>query len=161
MGVYSLPLPSTALLLFSRNISPNSAVAVASKWRNVNSPATLPLFFLQAAAEKANSATTADKAAINIIFFLFIFPYLQARLDKRRRHIVLGGQRIGARHIHIRTAGRIMTKTATKNDITKIVLIIVLVIVVAVVIIIIMNQRRKHERERNEETKKILETPLE
>ncbi len=60
-----------------------------------------------------------------------------------------------------RTADRIMTKTATKNDITKIVLIIVLVIVVAVVIIIIMNQRRKHERERNEETKKILETPLE
>lgn len=61
----------------------------------------------------------------------------------------------------VRTAERIMTKTATKNDITRIVLIIVLVIVVAIVIIIIMNQRRKHERERNEETRKILETPLE
>lgn len=60
-----------------------------------------------------------------------------------------------------RTADRIMTRTATKNDITKIVLIIVLVIVVAIIIIIIMNKRRKQEKERNEETRKILETPLE
>ncbi len=60
-----------------------------------------------------------------------------------------------------RTAERIMTKTATKNDIIKIVLIIVLAIVIAVVIIIIMNKRRKQEKERNEETRRILETPLE
>lgn len=60
-----------------------------------------------------------------------------------------------------RTADRIMTKTATKTDVAKIVAIIGLVIVIAVVIIIIMNKRRKQERERNEETKRILETPLE
>ena len=60
-----------------------------------------------------------------------------------------------------RTAERIMTKTTTGNDIAKIVLIIVLVIVVAVIIIIIMNKRRKQEKERNEETRRILETPLE
>lgn len=60
-----------------------------------------------------------------------------------------------------RTADRIMTKTTTKNDIAKIVLIIVLVIVIAAVIIIIMNKRRKQEQERNEETRRILETPLE
>lgn len=64
-------------------------------------------------------------------------------------------------NIFNRTAERIMTKTATKTDITKIVLIIVLVIVIAVVIIIIMNKRRKNEKERNEETRRILETPLE
>lgn len=60
-----------------------------------------------------------------------------------------------------RTADRIMTKTTTNTDVAKIVAIIVLVIVVAVVIIVIMNKRRKNERERNEETKRILETPLE
>ena len=60
-----------------------------------------------------------------------------------------------------KTAKRIMTKTTTKKDIAKIVLIIVLVIVVAIVIIIIMNKRRKQEQERNEETRRILETPLE
>ena len=60
-----------------------------------------------------------------------------------------------------RTADRIMTKTATKTEVAKIVAIIVLVIVIAVVIIIIMNKRRKQERERNEETRRILETPLE
>lgn len=64
-------------------------------------------------------------------------------------------------NIFNRTADRIMTKTATKTDITKIVLIIVLVIVIAIIIIIIMNKRRKQEKERNEETRKILETPLE
>lgn len=60
-----------------------------------------------------------------------------------------------------RTAERIMTRTATKTDVAKIVAIIVLVIVIAVVIIIIMNKRRKDEKARNEETKRILETPLE
>lgn len=60
-----------------------------------------------------------------------------------------------------RTADRIMTQTATKTDVAKIVAIITLVIVVAAVIIIIMNKRRKQERERNEETRRILETPLE
>ena len=60
-----------------------------------------------------------------------------------------------------RTAERIMTKTRTSADNMKIVLIIILVIVVAAVIIIIMNKRRKQEKERNEETRKILETPLE
>ena len=64
-------------------------------------------------------------------------------------------------NIFNRTADRIMTKTATKYDIVKIVLIIVAIIVLAAVIIIIMNKRRKQEKERNEETRKILETPLE
>ncbi len=64
-------------------------------------------------------------------------------------------------NIFIRTADRIMTKSATTADITKIVLVIVLVIVIAAVIIIIMNKRRKQEKERNEETRRILETPLE
>lgn len=60
-----------------------------------------------------------------------------------------------------RTADRIMTKSTTTKDIVKIVMIIVLVIVVVVAIIIIMNKRRKNEKERNEETRRILETPLE
>lgn len=64
-------------------------------------------------------------------------------------------------NIFNRTADRIMTKTTTKNDIVKIVLIIVLVIVIAAVIVFIMNKRRKQEKERNEETRRILETPLE
>ena len=59
-----------------------------------------------------------------------------------------------------RTASRIMTKTATGKDIGKIVLIIVLVIVVAAAIVFIMNRKRKLEKERSEETRKILETPL-
>lgn len=64
-------------------------------------------------------------------------------------------------NIFNRTAERIMTRTATKEDNYKIFLIIVLVIVVAAAIIFIMNKRRKQEKERNEETRKILETPLE
>ncbi len=60
-----------------------------------------------------------------------------------------------------RTADRIMTKTATKADNMRVVLIIILVIVIAAAIIYIMNKRRKQEKERNEETRRILETPLE
>ena len=64
-------------------------------------------------------------------------------------------------NIFNRTADRIMTRSATKTDVAKVVAIIVLVVVIAAAIIIIMNKRRKNERERNEETKRILETPLE
>ncbi len=58
------------------------------------------------------------------------------------------------------TADRIMTKTATKNDVMLKGLGVAAIVAVGGVIIAVIVLRRKHERERAEETERILNTPL-
>lgn len=59
-----------------------------------------------------------------------------------------------------KTADRIMTKTATKNDVLIKGLGVAAIILVIGGIAAILIIRRKHERERAEETQRILSTPL-
>lgn len=58
------------------------------------------------------------------------------------------------------TADRIMTRTNTVTDILFIIFKIVFVIVIVCGIIVILMIKRKHKKEENEETRKILETPI-
>lgn len=63
-------------------------------------------------------------------------------------------------NVFTKTAKRIMTKSTTGADIVLWIVIVVAVIVAGVVIIRIMKTKRQHDKEANEETERILSTPI-
>lgn len=63
-------------------------------------------------------------------------------------------------NVFTKTAKRIMAKSTTGADIVLWIVIVVAVIVAGVVIIRIMKTKRQHEKEANEETERILSTPI-
>lgn len=62
--------------------------------------------------------------------------------------------------VFTKTAKRIMTKSTTGNDIILWIVIMVAIVAAGVVIIRIMKTKRQHEKEANEETERILSTPI-
>lgn len=62
--------------------------------------------------------------------------------------------------IFTKTADRIMDKSTTGTDIAKWVVIFIGSVVVLILVIKIMKTKRQHEKEMNEETERILKTPL-
>lgn len=59
------------------------------------------------------------------------------------------------------TADRIMDKTTTGLDVAKYIAIVLVIVAAALAVIKVMKTRREHEAERNAETARILNTPLE
>lgn len=90
-----------------------------------------------------------DSEAVDI-FWAYIDSYWYSNLDTDDMIV----------KIFDSTAERIMQHTTTTNEIILWIVCIVRAIIVVIIIIYIMKLRRRHEKERNEETERILNTPL-
>lgn len=93
--------------------------------------------------------TVMDAEAIDI-FWAYIDSVWESSMDDEDMFI----------HVFTKTADRIMDKSTTGADVGKWVVIAIVVIAAGVIVIKVMKTKRQHEKEANEETERILNTPL-
>lgn len=93
--------------------------------------------------------TVMDAEAIDI-FWSYIDSVWESNMDDEEMFI----------HVFTKTADRIMDKSTTGADIGKWVVIGLVVVAGGFIVIKVMKTKRQHEKEKNEETERILNTPL-
>lgn len=135
------------------------AYAVSWYEENIDNEGTFLYVYFEEADDYGNGymcyvngkeiTTVMDAEAIDI-FWAYIDSVWESNLDDEEMFV----------HVFSKTAKRIMDKTTTGADIGKWVIVGVVIVIAGFLIVKIMKTKRQHEKEKNAETERILNTPL-
>ncbi|WP_196779066.1 hypothetical protein [Bifidobacterium choloepi] len=155
--------PYVVLLKYSSSLTSNSAMqSYAEQWYDQhisNETTTVYFYFAGKNADtdygynylySGSSASTIMDSEARQIFFAYLDEYWATSMSTQQVIVKTFDS----------TASRIMTKTTTAADVLKWVAIGIVVIAVIVGVIVLLRLKFKRDRERNEETERILNTPL-